>query len=75
MFRLDDNTVVDATMSGGPARYINHSCQPNCVAELVQLEKDSKIIIITKRKLLKGEEVRTSGKLSLFYCSIYYAWN
>lgn len=26
MFRLDDDFVVDATMSGCLARYINHSC-------------------------------------------------
>jgi len=57
MFRLSDNLVVDATMAGGPARYINHSCHPNCVAEVVPLEKDSKIIIITKRKITQGEEV------------------
>lgn len=58
MFRIDDNTVVDATMSGGPARYINHSCSPNCVAEVVPFEKDSKIIIIARRRIARGEEVR-----------------
>ena len=58
MFRIDDNTVVDATMAGGPARYINHSCNPNCVAEVVPFEKDSKIIIIAKRRIARGEEVR-----------------
>ena len=26
MFRIDSDAVVDATMAGGPARYINHSC-------------------------------------------------
>ena len=26
MFRVDSDTVIDATMTGGPARYINHSC-------------------------------------------------
>ena len=57
MFRIDDNQVVDATMCGGPARYINHCCQPNCVAEVVPFEKDSKIIIIAKRKITRGEEV------------------
>jgi len=63
MFRLSDNLVVDATMAGGPARYINHSCHPNCVAEVVPLEKDSKIIIITKRKIAQGEEVYISHLL------------
>ncbi len=57
MFRIDDNLVVDATMAGGPARYINHSCNPNCVAEVVPFEKDSKIIIIAKRRISRGEEV------------------
>jgi SET domain-containing protein len=27
MFRLDEEYVVDATMSGCLARYINHSCE------------------------------------------------
>ena len=57
MFRIDDNTVVDATMSGGHARYINHSCDPNCQAEVVELDQP-KIIIITNRRIAKGEEVR-----------------
>lgn len=26
MFRIDSDAVIDATMAGGPARYINHSC-------------------------------------------------
>ncbi|XP_033732984.1 LOW QUALITY PROTEIN: histone-lysine N-methyltransferase 2C-like [Pecten maximus] len=57
MFRIDNEVVVDATMAGGPARYINHSCNPNCVAEVVAFDKESKIIIITNRKLTKGEEL------------------
>ena len=58
MFRIDNDTVCDATMAGGPARYINHSCDPNCVAEVVDIDKDSKIIIITNRRITQGEEVR-----------------
>lgn len=27
MFRIDDNLVVDATMKGNAARFINHSCE------------------------------------------------
>lgn len=26
MFRVDDNLVIDATMRGNAARFINHSC-------------------------------------------------
>ncbi|KAK3099196.1 hypothetical protein FSP39_000848 [Pinctada imbricata] len=57
MFRIDKETVVDATMAGGPARYINHSCNPNCVAEVVPFDKESKIIIITNRRIPRGEEL------------------
>ena len=57
MFRLDDDRVIDATMSGGMARYINHSCDPNCVAETVSVEQDLHIIIITREQINKGEEV------------------
>lgn len=31
MFRIDNDSVIDATIAGGPARYINHSCQVNNV--------------------------------------------
>lgn len=57
MFRLDENRVVDATLLGGLARYVNHSCDPNCVAEVVQIDRENKILIIANRKIQRGEEV------------------
>jgi hypothetical protein len=30
LFVLDDNTVLDARRQGTDARFINHSCDPNC---------------------------------------------
>lgn len=57
MFRLDEDRVVDATLCGGLARYINHSCNPNCVAETVEVERDLRIIIFAKRRISRGEEV------------------
>lgn len=44
--------------SASPIRYINHSCAPNCVAEVVTFDKEDKIIIISSRRIPKGEEVR-----------------
>lgn len=57
MFRLDEERVIDATLCGGLARYINHSCNPNCVAEIVEVERDFRIIIFAKRRISRGEEV------------------
>lgn len=57
MFRLDEDRVIDATLAGGLARYINHSCNPNCVTEAVEIDRERKILIISNRKILKGEEV------------------
>ncbi|KAG0715222.1 Histone-lysine N-methyltransferase trr [Chionoecetes opilio] len=57
MFRLDDQRVVDATVTGGLARYINHSCGPNCYTETIEVERDMKILIISNRKILRGEEL------------------
>ncbi|XP_070307608.1 histone-lysine N-methyltransferase 2C isoform X10 [Odocoileus virginianus] len=57
MFRMDSDHVIDATLTGGPARYINHSCAPNCVAEVVTFERGHKIIISSSRRIQKGEEL------------------
>lgn len=57
MFRLDEDRVVDATLSGGLARYINHACNPNCVTETVDVDRELRIIIFAKRRINRGEEV------------------
>lgn len=76
MFRLDEERVVDATLCGGLARYINHSCNPNCVAEIVEVERDLRIIIFAKRRISRGEEVinKTPSKsdLKIIFIAEYY---
>lgn len=57
MFRINNEQVIDATLTGGPARYANHSCAPNCVAEVVTFDREDKIIIISSRRIPKGEEL------------------
>ncbi|XP_054279340.1 histone-lysine N-methyltransferase 2D-like isoform X3 [Macrosteles quadrilineatus] len=65
MFRLDEDRVIDATISGGLARYINHSCNPNCVAEIVEVERDVRIIIFAKRRINRGEELAYDYKFDI----------
>lgn len=67
MFRLDEDRVVDATLSGGLARYINHSCNPNCVTEIVEVDREFRIIIFAKRRINRGEEVCIEFDLVLFF--------
>ncbi|XP_024136054.1 histone-lysine N-methyltransferase 2C isoform X3 [Oryzias melastigma] len=65
MFRIDNDYVIDATITGGPARYINHSCAPNCITEVVNVEKENKIIISSCRRIQRGEELSYDYKFDL----------
>ncbi|CAH0561809.1 unnamed protein product [Brassicogethes aeneus] len=57
MFRVDDNFVVDATMKGNAARFINHSCDPNCYSKVVEILGHKHIIIFALRRIISGEEL------------------
>lgn len=55
---------------------MNHSCAPNCVAEVVTFDKEDKIIIISSRRIPKGEEVRIMhGRLIILFYIIYLTYN
>ncbi|KAK4525629.1 hypothetical protein GAYE_SCF15G3538 [Galdieria yellowstonensis] len=58
MFRLNDEFIVDATMKGNYARFINHSCEPNCRSKIITVDGDKQVIgIFTKRSIFAGEEL------------------
>ena len=50
MFRIDTDEVVDATMSGNEARFINHACEPNCYSKVITVDGQKKIMIFALRK-------------------------
>ena len=52
-FTLTRRTVRDAEVGGNAARFINHSCRPNCYVEI----KDRTIWIRAARTIRKGEEL------------------
>lgn len=51
--------VVDATCRGSLARFINHSCEPNCYAEIKTTAEDGRhhILIVAKHWIQVDEEV------------------
>ncbi|KDP36710.1 hypothetical protein JCGZ_08001 [Jatropha curcas] len=65
LFRLDDGYVVDATKRGGIARFINHSCEPNCYTKVISVEGEKKIFIYAKRHIAAGEEITYNYKFPL----------
>ena len=59
-FRVSTSLVLDATLKGGCARYINHSCDPNCIANIVEGEQHAhlkRVLIISKREIDANEEL------------------
>lgn len=49
--------MVDATKAGSAARFINHSCDPNCYTKIITAEGQKRITIYTKRGIAPGEEL------------------
>ena len=52
-FHVDEKRVIDAKYGGNAARWINHSCAPNCEAD----ENEGRIFIKALRKIRAGEEL------------------
>jgi len=61
LYELNDTYMIDAGVGGNDARWINHSCDPNCE---VYLEEDEggdpardRLVICAMRPILEGEEL------------------
>jgi SET domain-containing protein len=55
LFEINDQWTVDGKGRENKARYINHSCQPNCYPEIDDTEEH--IYIYAKRNIKAGEEL------------------
>lgn len=53
LFTVDDRTVIDAGVGGNDARFINHSCAPNCEAVIVS----KRVFIDAIRDIEPGQEL------------------
>ena len=61
LFSVDDGLVIDATRKGNSARWINHSCAPNCEIE----EERHRIFIESRRDISAGEELTYDYNLQI----------
>jgi len=52
-FGLENGVVINPEVGGNDARWINHSCDPNCEA----VEEEDRIFIYALRKIQAGEEL------------------
>jgi SET domain-containing protein len=62
LFELNDGRVIDASVRGNAARWINHSCDPNC--EPFE-DDDGRVFIEARRSIRKGEELSYDYQLSV----------
>ena len=61
-FWTSSKTMIDGNIPANKARFINHSCAPNCEVEL----KDRRIYIFTLRTIKPGEELSYDYGYSYF---------
>ncbi|RZI42834.1 SET domain-containing protein [Herbaspirillum sp. HC18] len=54
LFSLADGRVIDGGQRGNDARFINHSCEPNCEA---MEHEDGRVFIYALRDIERGEEL------------------
>ena len=62
LFTLNDDYVIDANRGGNAARWINHSCAPNCQAFLIESREApgtvaDKVVLEALRDVAEGEEL------------------
>ena len=69
LFTLNDDYVVDANVDGNIARWINHSCDPNCEAVIEEHDgknrKKDKVFIEAIRAIKPGEELTYNYGITL----------
>ncbi|KAM3611138.1 uncharacterized protein V6R79_013970 [Siganus canaliculatus] len=65
LFRVDQDTIIDATKCGNLARFINHSCNPNCYAKIITVESQKKIVIYSRQPIGVDEEITYDYKFPI----------
>jgi uncharacterized protein len=69
LFTLNERYVIDANVDGNTARWINHSCVPNCRAVVEENQEGKRrldrVLIESLREIQPGEELTYDYGISL----------
>ncbi|XP_038155099.1 histone-lysine N-methyltransferase, H3 lysine-36 specific [Cyprinodon tularosa] len=57
MLTLDKDRIIDAGPKGNQARFMNHSCQPNCETQKWTVNGDTRVGLFTLQDIPKGVEL------------------
>ena len=62
LFEVEDGRVIDGGVRANHARWINHSCAPNCTANE---DDEGRVFIHARRRIKPGEELTYDYRLSV----------
>ncbi len=66
ILQLTKDFMIDARTKGGIARYINHSCNPNCTMEIWTVKGVKRAAVFPLRDLLPNEELTFDYEWELY---------
>ena len=57
--------LIIADLQGNAARFVNHSCEPNCVSLITNVEGKGHIVLAALRDIDEGEELCYDYKFAM----------
>ena len=67
LFEISETLTIDGNIPSNKARFINHSCAPNCEIEIYK----SRVYVFSKRAIRAGEELSYDYDTEYFLQHIY----
>jgi len=64
--RISSKEVIDPTIKGNMARFINHSCSPNCITEKWHVLGETCVGIFSIRDIYEDEELNFDYKFDAY---------
>lgn len=76
VMKLGPNKYIDGNIKGNFAKYINHSCDPNCELHIVRVDDNDHACLFANKYIRKGQELtfdykwdkKKDGKYTTCYC-------